>query len=204
MTDGDLINKFRDYQIEWLTSHNDIDLHETEMWVVQFLRDTAECFVKTELPSAEKTTINSTKTTITGGDLISRDSAIVLVNYALAENKDALEVLENIPSAEKTTLRNFTQQQTTDGDLISRKAVIDIVEFECGEWKGLSKTIVKEIEQLPSAEKTAEWIFIQGYGTSHKSHYKCSNCEYKIGQFDIILDYNFCPKCGAKMKGDKE
>lgn len=53
-TDGDLISRFRDYQIEWLTSHNDIDLHETEMWVVQFLKDTAECFLK-ELPSAEKT-----------------------------------------------------------------------------------------------------------------------------------------------------
>lgn len=36
------------------------------------------------------------------GDLISRDDAIKLVNYALAENRDALEVLENIPSAEKT------------------------------------------------------------------------------------------------------
>lgn len=53
--DGDLISQFRDYQIEWLTSHNDIDLKEAEMWVVQFLKDTAECFVKTELPSAEKT-----------------------------------------------------------------------------------------------------------------------------------------------------
>lgn len=54
-TDGDLISRFRDYQIEWLTSHNDIDLHETEMWVVQFLKDTAECFLKTELPSVENT-----------------------------------------------------------------------------------------------------------------------------------------------------
>ena len=42
-------------------------------------------------------------------------------------------------------------------DLISRQAVIGIVEFECGEWKGLARTIVKEIDQLPSAEKTAEW-----------------------------------------------
>jgi len=38
----------------------------------------------------------------TDGDLISRDNAIELVNYALAENKDVLEVLENMPSAEKT------------------------------------------------------------------------------------------------------
>lgn len=52
-----------------------------------------------------ETTINSEKTTITDGDLISRDSAIELVNYALAENKDVLEVLENMPSAEPKTRR---------------------------------------------------------------------------------------------------
>ena len=50
----------------------------------------------------EKTTLSAEKTTITNGDLISRDKAIELVNYALAENKDVLEVLENMPSAEKT------------------------------------------------------------------------------------------------------
>ena len=38
---------------------------------------------------------------MTDGDLISRENAIELVNYALAENRDALEVLENMPSAEK-------------------------------------------------------------------------------------------------------
>ena len=38
----------------------------------------------------------------TDGDLISRDKAIELVNYALAENKDVLELLENMPSAEQT------------------------------------------------------------------------------------------------------
>ena len=37
-------------------------------------------------------------------------------------------------------------------DVISRQVAIDIVEFECGEWSGLAKTIVKAIEQLPSAQ----------------------------------------------------
>ena len=46
------------------------------------------------------------------------------------------------------------EKPRTDGDLINRQSVIDIVEFECGEWKGLAKTIVKAIEQLPSEEKT--------------------------------------------------
>ena len=39
-------------------------------------------------------------------------------------------------------------KEQTGGDLISRQAVMRIVAFECGEWKGLAKTIIKEIEQL--------------------------------------------------------
>lgn len=37
-------------------------------------------------------------------------------------------------------------------DLIDRQAAIDVVDFECGEWRGLAKTIVKEIDHLPSAQ----------------------------------------------------
>lgn len=42
---NEIIQKFRDYQIEWLTSHCDIELEpELETWVVRFLCDTADCF----------------------------------------------------------------------------------------------------------------------------------------------------------------
>ena len=37
-------------------------------------------------------------------------------------------------------------------DSISRQAAIDIVDFECGEWRGLAKTIEQALEQLPSAQ----------------------------------------------------
>lgn len=37
-------------------------------------------------------------------------------------------------------------------DLISRQAAIEIVDFECGEWKGLAKTIEKRLSDLPSAQ----------------------------------------------------
>lgn len=71
----------------------------------------------------------------------------------------------------------------------------------CGYWE-----LTRVCKKCNNREQTntAEWIFIQGYGTNHKSHYKCSNCDYKIGQFDIIFDYNFCPRCGARMKGENQ
>ena len=44
-----IINQFRDYQIEWLKSHNDLKFEPTiEEILVQFLIDTAECFIKEE------------------------------------------------------------------------------------------------------------------------------------------------------------
>ena len=43
----DLISRFRDYQIEWLTSHNDIEFREEEeKLIIGFLKDTAESFMK--------------------------------------------------------------------------------------------------------------------------------------------------------------
>lgn len=88
---------------------------------------------------------------------------------------------------------------SADGDLISRQAVIGIVEFECGEWKGLARTIVKEIEQLPSAEKTAEWV-------KNGSYYQCSNCyEWAIEDDENCqIRSRFCPNCGAKMVESEE
>ena len=42
----DLISRFRDYQIEWLTSHNDIEFCEEEKLIIGFLKDTAESFMR--------------------------------------------------------------------------------------------------------------------------------------------------------------
>lgn len=45
--DKDLIQRFRDYQINWLTSHNDIEFEpQLEELVIRFLNDTADLFVK--------------------------------------------------------------------------------------------------------------------------------------------------------------
>lgn len=42
-----MIEKFRDYQIGWLTAHYDIELcEELESLIIRFLRDTAECFIR--------------------------------------------------------------------------------------------------------------------------------------------------------------
>ena len=42
----DAIQKFHDYQVEWLLSHCDLELEpQLEEWVVRFLHDTANCYM---------------------------------------------------------------------------------------------------------------------------------------------------------------
>ena len=76
-------------------------------------------------------------------------------------NEEAIAILKTADFSEDYTVEEVQQaldmairalkNEQTDGDLIYRQAVIGIVEFECGEWKGLAKTIVKAIEQLSPA-----------------------------------------------------
>jgi len=44
--DNQLIKRFCDYQVNWLMSHNDIELEpQMEELIINFLRDTASCFI---------------------------------------------------------------------------------------------------------------------------------------------------------------
>jgi len=45
----DIVHNIRDYQIEWLKSHNDIKLApELEDLIINFIQDTAKCYLMEE------------------------------------------------------------------------------------------------------------------------------------------------------------
>ena len=45
--EADIIQQFCDFQVEWLTSHCDIELEpELEDLIIRFLHDTASCFIR--------------------------------------------------------------------------------------------------------------------------------------------------------------
>lgn len=102
------------------------------------------------------------------------------------------------------------KNEQTDGDLISRQAVLDLPKIKHEPIKGygiIEYINVDDIKKLPSAEKTAEWIF----WTSKSA--KCSNCghiQFTNGE-DTTKNtlihkalYHYCPMCGAKMKWVEE
>ena len=107
-------------------------------------------------------------------------------------------------------------------DLISRQAAIDafLTELTKRERKNLLHTwstvevkyfVVDMLEKLPSAQperKKGKWIYGEDeYGIDG---YHCDKCgffvpwDYTHKFINYIEDYNFCPNCGADMRGEQD
>lgn len=103
-------------------------------------------------------------------------------------------------------------------DLISRQDAIDaVMSVPDGNWA--SKRYAEELEQVPSARPTEEVIDLRGHGTVLRLAIRttgewiversgngwndwlnvtCSVCGKKFERTDKT---NFCPSCGADMRG---
>ena len=84
-------------------------------------------------------------------------------------------------------------------DAISREALIDAHyeylnehSYECPEFQGWSLELMKNAPPVAPSGQSGEWIDCGSY-------YKCPFCE----EIELESDgkTNFCPNCGAKMKG---
>ena len=91
-----------------------------------------------------------------------------------------------------------------DNDTISRQAAIEEIEPYTDNIYNSTAIEIKEIlQRLPSVQpkqKTGRWIYMKDC-----EDWFCSNCK------DIFMllegtpkdnDYNYCPNCGAFMKGE--
>ena len=94
-------------------------------------------------------------------------------------------------------------------DLIDRQAVLDMV-YDMSEIDGehfnspCFVVDVDDIKKLPSAtpiERTGHWIKSNPLMLSECS--ECGNKAFGYHGFDEVLT-DFCPNCGADMRGDAE
>lgn len=94
-------------------------------------------------------------------------------------------------------------------DLISRAELIkgmkECLSYNDYEWALYADSIIEEhIEKAPSvsAERVGEWQYekmVMPLSNHTKDSYRCSVCHT---HWDC--ETNYCPNCGAKMKGGTE
>ena len=81
-------------------------------------------------------------------------------------------------------------------DLISRKAMNEMLDELC-----VMDFIYDKLNELPTVDAVevvhGEWI---GNGIPESVLSECSVCGYSCGS----SSFNYCPNCGADMRGEKE
>ena len=91
-------------------------------------------------------------------------------------------------------------------DYIRRDIVLQIINnvHETGGFAGYADycTLFDEIDTMPAADvqpvKRGRWELIDGQEKWIQG-YTCSEC----GQVVVTYECNFCPNCGADMRGDE-
>lgn len=81
------------------------------------------------------------------------------------------------------------------GDLIRRSDAIKALgDAHFKNWGNA----VLVIQDIPAIEpKKGKWVEVQKY------NYRCSECGKLVTRVECTLD-NFCPNCGARMKGEDD
>ena len=93
-------------------------------------------------------------------------------------------------------------------ETISRQGAVEGVKelFACADVGNDECDIIYMLENLPSADRpTGKWLEV--YQWDGDCHYMCDQCKEEIIFFDGTPkenNYNYCPNCGAKMKGGTE
>ena len=104
--------------------------------------------------------------------------------------------------------RTQERTETRACDSISRQAAIDLFPNDALEWDTKGGYIAphlarRMIEELPSSQperKKGHWIEVDDY--YNRISGRCSACGWESHLYeDDVVGMNFCPNCGADMRG---
>lgn len=89
-------------------------------------------------------------------------------------------------------------------DLISRKYIIQAHKAYCekhpnANWYKWSLSIM---QTAPSVEKRGNWVHHDDESYAGGGYEECSRCGWRCSEWVFIEDNNYCPHCGAHMRGD--
>lgn len=60
------------------------------------------------------------------------------------------------------------------------------------------------LRDAQTERKKGKWKLVTYSGDPDCPRYVCSNCDYSMLFYEMDDDFNFCPNCGADMRGDEE
>lgn len=84
-----------------------------------------------------------------------------------------------------------------------RGQLVDGANSDTGLYK--AKDVYKGLHGIPSVDVVqvvhSTWIEDEGEGY-HGIH--CLRCGFSIPYGNVMMGYNFCPNCGAKMDGERK
>lgn len=85
-------------------------------------------------------------------------------------------------------------------DYVSRQYLLDEYDRQHQGPPGGARKIIAEAPAEDVAQVVhGRWIEYEGEGY-HGIH--CSRCNFSIPYGNVMMGYNFCPNCGAKMEVD--
>lgn len=177
------------YTTEWASSDDTISRQAAIEALTGWQTDpTDEEIVRTlkELPPVESKT-----------DLVNRSDVLELAKSGVLISNDnykkVCEAINGLPSCHTCRECEPKRPKTTETMMVDGEPTeIDPLSYEVGYTHG-------QFSDRPKGE----WILecdAEGYGDNL---YRCSECgqEYGCQEYDLA---NFCPNCGADMRGDKE
>lgn len=102
-------------------------------------------------------------------------------------------------------------------DYISKAEAIDKIHWGINDEAffgepEIDQAVMKFLREFPSADVRenihGEWItqyeiIRNPYSEEHNPHTKCSECNFRVDTHSSQF-MNFCPNCGADMRGDKK
>ena len=90
-------------------------------------------------------------------------------------------------------------------DCISRQGAIDAISRDI--MGGLNyESIIKRLPSVQTKRIKGRWLKKENVGRWDDTLWECSECGclHRDNVFCISGDFNFCPNCGADMRGDEE
>ena len=137
-----------------------------------------------------------------------REQAVEIIERHIDNNIASGSLVEQALSMAIDALKAQLSQEGTTKDTISRQAAIDVIEdYPHGNvWnvEGMEE-MVDKIKVLPTAQPEPQ----EGRFERKRDGVFCSVCHYGWEFItgvpaEVEREYHYCPKCGAKMKGERQ